>query len=696
MTSTDRDIQISQTFPESLFAWLNSGKFAVSRNADSTSGWQKPPLRTRLIIQLEQLAENINSHSIAPQANIFLVGGPGNGKTHAAKYFLKCLLGDQYTKMPSAEAGAVSWKINDPSCSIESLRYIEDASAGYDNQSTYRRFIEDIEHFVLKPLNGTLFLCCVNRGILATVLAKIAKHEIEASIPAWNFIAKLSSVVSPDSSPKSLWPYDKAENIYIHPMDEESLLEPIDGNKPVAFDILTEICSEYDKKCDLCINATNCPIFANLNSMLDENKRVSLLKILRYYEIVASKRLSFRDLFAVFSKLIVGSPHDYVLNGKKTTPCKWVEKQVEYSGSNLREDKIGAYYALTSALYYNRLFGNWDDFKSQIKSLQKKLKSTAKAPIKAIAPILNNISSTIRRGAITSAQNYLPKCASLLDPALYDTTIIESDAPECLRKIKNYEDAFCKSLTLGVNTFLNDKYVTLTVMEEKLFQELRNIEQDPVILDMPVSDPDFQATQTILSVLRIILSRIVKRSVGAINAFVHAGDRLDEYRAMLDNDKTYPNLAIKKRKLCNTIQNQFFPNGVFSCSMLTTLGMTEPNESHGFFLKNKQPAHFTIITTDEKVSKTKNLLFIHESKLRLTIKVNFDIYSALIDLQNGLSPASLPSRINDIFDGVKTRIQGRLCHEWDDGASYFSFNDMDGIRHTVGWNSDEGFFTVDD
>ena len=89
---------------------------------------------------------------------------------------------------------------------------------------------------------------------------------------------------------------------------------------------------------------------------------------------------------------------------------------------------------------------------------------------------------------------------------------------------------------------------------------------------------------------------------------------------------------------------------------------------------------------------TRNLLFVRETDLGLSIKVNFDIYSALVDLQNGLKPASLPARINDIFDGVKSRIQGRLCHNWDLGASRFLYCDRDGARHAVSWNPDEGFF----
>lgn len=679
-------------FPESLFAWGNSGAYAVSRSSDVGSGWQKPPLRTRLIMQLEALADGILDGSVSAQANIFLVGGPGNGKTHAAKYFLKRVLKDKFDEMPTSTTGSVTMELADGTSPVKRLHYIEDASAGQDNGATYKRFIDDVEEYVLTPRQGAIFLCCVNRGILATVLAKIAKHEIEASQGARKFIATLSSVVSPDATPKALWPFESIGNVYIHPMDEESLLECIGDRHPVAIDILDEICAEDDGRCLSCENAQKCPICSNIAALRDEKRRGSLLKILRYYEIVASRRLSFRDLFSIFSQLAAGSPYEYVINGKRTSPCKWVEKQIELSSSNLREDRLSALFALASALYHNRLFGTWDDFRVQARPLLKLAKGSRIASIKAIVPVLQSIASLIRRSATASAQNYLPKCAAMLDPAIQDVAAIVDGGQECIEKIRQCEDAFCKSLTLGIDIFLNDGYCPSSEVERCLFLEVRSIEQDQNILDMPVSDPEFQTAQTILSVLRVVLSRMAKRAIGAFDAFVYAGDRLDEYRAMLDNDPSHPNLAAKKRRLCSTIQGYLFPEGLFSCSMLATLGQAEPDETNGFFMKNSRPAHFAISPSGAGDGMTRNLLFVREADLGLSIKVNFDIYSALVDLQNGLKPASLPARINDIFDGVKSRIQGRLCHNWDLGASRFLYCDRDGARHAVSWNPDEGFF----
>lgn len=680
-------------FPESLFAWNNSGSYSTSRSSDEGSGWQKPPLRTRLIMQLEALADSILNGAVQSQANIFLVGGPGNGKTLAAKHFLKRLLKDKYGELRAAASNSVTLNFAESACPVKHLRYIEDASAGDDNVATYERFVKDIEEYVLTPQEGAVYLCCVNRGILATVLAKITKHEMDASDAASRFIATLSSVVSPDATPKPLWPMGSdAGCVYIHPMDEESLLECIGDNHPVAIDILDEICAEDDGRCQSCAYAGKCPIRANVVALQNERRRDSLLRILRYYEIVASKRFSFRDLFSVFSQLVAGSPYEYVIDGKQMSPCSWVEKQIALSSSNLREDKMSSLFALASALYHNRVFGTWDDLKSQTRPLLNLVRKSRLSSIKSVAPILKSISAMIRRSSTASAQNYLPKCAALLDPALQDAAAVGGVERECVDKIRLFEDAFCKSLTLGVDTFLGDGYCPASQIERELFLEVRSIEQDQEILDMPVSDPEFQTAQTVLSVLRVVLSRMAKRWIGAFAAFVCAGDRLDEYRAMLDNDMSHPNLASKKRKLCSTIQGYLFPNGLFTCSMLATFGQAEPDEANGFFLKNSRPAHFEIASSGAGDLMTRNLLFVREADLRLSIKVNFDIYSALVDLQNGLKPASLPARINDIFDGVKSRIQGRLCHRWDTGASQFLFCDGDGVRHSVSWNLDEGFF----
>lgn len=677
-------------FPESLFAWGNSGQYSICRGSDGTTGWQKPPLRTRLISQLEKLAADINAGAQDSSVSIILVGGPGNGKTHAARHFLQTLLGDTYNTLSPIDNGAATYGISTHE-HLSCIRFVEDASAGDDNESAYKRFIADVQKYVIGSETNTLFLCCVNRGILATVLARINKKQLQASEEARQFIARLSSVVSPDSTPVALWPFAEDEKVFIHPMDEESLLEPIGEAQPVAIEILKELCAADCSNCGTCENAKLCPLLHNLQALQDQGRQQNLLKILRYYEIVASKRLSFRDLFSIFSILIVGNPYDYVQNSKKTRPCTWIAKQADLTNSNKAADRLVALFELESALYHNRLFANWSDFKKVDRQLQKNIRDCHFPAIADTQELFRSLAARIRRSANLSAQDYLQKCATFLDPALQDCTQLDDLPLETIAEIKKVEDAFCKSLALGVNTFMAISCRGKDDIEERFFAECMNVEQNPSILDMSVSDPDYGLSQTVISALRILLTRMAKRSVGAYSGFVYLGSRLSDFRALLSGNASTANYAVKRRKICSTIQTHLFPGGEFEHSMLSTFGQSEPDAENAFFIKNSTTPQFSIVNSNASLNPVRNLIFVTEPSLGLTIKVNFDLYSALIDLQSGLTSASLPERIADIFDGVKARIQGRLCHNWN-GATSFVFQDRNRKTRIVKWSAEEGFY----
>lgn len=683
-------VQSDPMFPKSLFDWGNAGRYSVCRGSDRSTGWQKPPLRTRLIIQFEQLAEKLTAGLIDPELAIILVGGPGNGKTHAAHYFLRKIMGDEY---PSADQfGAETSEFEVHGCGrLQQVRFVEDASAGENNDSVYKKFVEDIEHYVLEKREGTLFLCCVNRGILATVLARIANGSLAASERAYKFIARLSSVVSPDATPVALWPFADQNNVFLHPMDEESLLETFGGVPPVAIQVVEEICSANCEGCSSCPNASLCPMLINIKALQDSLHRDDMLKILRYFEIVASKRLSFRDLFSVVSLIIAGAPEDYVYNGKMIKPCDWVARHVEMTDSNKLEDRLVGYFELEAALYQNRLFANWADFKKVDRQLQKNIRDSGSEAIKKTLPLFKALAVKVRRSTSIAGQNHLARCGRLLDPSLQDCAQLEDLQPEVAAEIKNIEEAFCKSLTLGVKTFKTAGCRVPNAIEDRFLDECVKIEQDKSILDMPVSSADYALSQTVLSALRIVLSRFAKRSIGVAKSFVYCGGRLADFRALLAGDTSIQNYPAKRRKICATIQNYLFPDGEFRHSMLATFGQTEPDAENAVFLKNSSTPDFELVRTDQSANSVRNLLFVRAAVLGIVVKVNFDLYSTLIDLQSGLSAASLPTRIADIFDGIKARIQGRLCHRWN-AVTSLAFMDRNGGTHSIRWSEDEGFF----
>lgn len=680
-------VRSDTTFPRSLFDWGNSGSAAVCRYSDDSSGWQKPPLKTRLISRLERLAEDVKSGAIPGGCSLFLVGGPGNGKTHAAKYLQRLLLGDGYVAVDPVE-GVVSYSVSTVP-GLKEIRFIEDASAGLDNDSSYQRFVEDVEKFTINRPEGCLFICCVNRGILATVLARIAKGQMIATDAAASFIARLSSVVSPDATPTSLWPLSNSTDVYVHPMDEESLLEPIEERAPIAAEIVDEICSADAANCEGCASRGLCPMYANLIALRDASKRDNLLRVLRYFEIVASKRLSFRDLFSIVSVLVVGSQNDYVLNGKKTTPCAWVEKQVEQANANRQSDRLLALFELEMSLYHNRLFSNWRDFKRVDRELLRSIKSSKSSTIVSTQGFFKSLSSRIRKTSGLLALRYLENIAASLDPALQDVTDLPDMPVEVASGMRNVEEAFCKSLSLGIETFQKTQQRCWCEIEDRFLAEGNVVELNQEVLDMSVSDPEFPVTQKVISAMRIVFSRIAKRSIGAANGVVYQGGRLSEFRQLLQGGG---GVTSRKRKLCDTIRNYLYPDGRFTHSMLATFGQSEPDVQNGFFFESKRVPRFTFSQQGGDSATTQNILFVRETDMGITLKVNFDLYSALVDLQTGLSSASLPERIYDIFDGVKARIQGYLSHNWDPDDMSFSFPDRNKSTRVIHWNDEEGFY----
>lgn len=684
----ENTVNSESVFPGPLFDWGNAGGVSVCRCSDDTSGWQKPPLKTRLIVQLEELASKLKSGSVSAGIAVFLVGGPGNGKTHAAKYFQKLLLGDAYKYVPADENGVSAYDVHNVA-GLTHVRFVEDASAGKNKDLAYQRFVDDIENFIVSRTSGSLFLCCVNRGILATVLARVAKKQMTASQSAIEFISKLSAVVSPDATPTSLWPLVDRDFVFVHPMDEESLLEPIGNNRPIAAEILDEICLVKTDKCDGCSCSALCPMFANLRMLREPMLQANLLKVLRYYEIVASKRLSFRDLFSMFSILIVGNQNDYILNGKITLPCTWVERQVESVHSNQVSERLAGLFELELNLYHNRLFSNWKDFKKVDRQLLRSIKGAKCTVLSGTHEFFRTLATKIRRSSNVASQGYLENCAILLDPALQDTTQIEDMPEEVAKDVRSVEDAFCKSLSLGIDTFFAMSCHQKCEIEKLFMEECAQVEQNTTILDMSISDPEYSLSQVVLSALRIVMARITKRSIGAANALVLQGSRLSEFRTLLRDDGSLPG---RKRKICQAIQEYLFPGGKFRHSMLATFGQSEPDAENAFFVESKTMPRFVFVSTANVSTMTKNLLFVNEPMMGVTIKVNFDLYSALADIQTGLSAASLPERIYDIFDGAKARIQGHMCHNWDENSMSFVFQDRDKKMRTVQWNSEEGFF----
>ena len=80
----DEDFPEKQLFPNAFFSWSGSSDGAVKRPFEANEIRLIDPIQTRVVERLNHWGESIVAGMAAPRS-VFLVGGPGNGKSDAVE-----------------------------------------------------------------------------------------------------------------------------------------------------------------------------------------------------------------------------------------------------------------------------------------------------------------------------------------------------------------------------------------------------------------------------------------------------------------------------------------------------------------------------------------------------------------------------------------------------------------------------------
>ncbi|MEY2493774.1 MAG: hypothetical protein QOJ45_266 [Verrucomicrobiota bacterium] len=302
----------------------------------------------------------------------FLIGGPGNGKSEAVGAFVRRL---------------------NSNAKQASLPLVFDSSKGHDGGTVSYWFQEKIPHGEIALLQdisipkkigsdpaedvlASLSLCaesgahlvaCANRGMLlrATRLAR-AMPPYEWLLPILENIDKQSQETSIAANAHWKVGHDGREiEIRVWPLDHESILHSGGNGNPWAetdgslFDqvIATAVAQERweDAACDKCLAREFCPMIADAHWLRDPDRRRSFLRILRHAEVWSGQRIVLREALGLVSTVLVGTPSDFVENGKELHPCDWVEKRV--SGTPVKPKNEQSLIELVSHRVYQDLFG---------------------------------------------------------------------------------------------------------------------------------------------------------------------------------------------------------------------------------------------------------------------------------------------------------------------------------------------------
>lgn len=661
-------------YPAGLLDWAGHGSGGVRQpfmeDSGRPTGHQiRTPLVERLNCWSRDLAEGLSVPRI-----IFLAGGPGNGKTDAIEGCLGALdasLGDsgrlislfreryRATMETVPPRKVVVSRANlqpaDHLKKVRSITLIQDATeedSAQPEKSAEQLLLDDLLE-VITGSAGDIYLCCVNRGILASA-AKIASENSEYS-DLRSFIKAISDAVTNGAMMPQCWPLNGYPEIAVWPMDIESLVESNEDGQSVAHEVFCQLLDE-SKWEDECIAGDQCPFCQNQKLLAKPQNLDSLITIMRRYELVSGKRWSFRELFSFIAYLLVGDFSELKVDGKTVSPCEWAEYQIKWlkqSQSGERE-AARAPFLLASKLYYHRLFPNWPRLGSRV--IRRALSSVKDSPAGSSSPIPHLFEYAYWSNVYgPKASGDVPdRIRSAMAPAL-DPALIKDPSAKFLSSssrdvtLVDLESAFSTSVKQGINLLTNRPFPKV---ERELLDRLSTADE---MLDA-AGIPEYEKV-VLRSELRQYAIRLVKRSLGVRAGITKDCQWLDEF-SCLPTDKNI------QRDVTKTLKNLLQDDGFFKAAVATTFGQPVAQRSKDVSIAVQTNTSIKMIDAQPDETRPKSPMSFVLIQGR-PLGVTFDLFKALRNVSQGLHEASLAGNVYALLDRVKAVMTGSMVREED-------------------------------
>jgi len=664
-------------FPEGLSKWAGHRDGGVKRPFDSDSG--RPTgaqIETPLVKRLRSWVSSLAAGESVPRV-LLLVGGPGNGKTDAVEgciEFFDSEIGaagkliDAFSakydvgsdKLPprkavvdlSAVMGALPVHLQ------TSISLVQDATEGDSSQncSPEELLLHELDALLNNDHTG-VYLCCVNRGILARTAEIAAKSHLHSDVSS--LLNTITQCVTSSPESPSCWPLYNYENMALWPMDVESLVDKklSDEGKTVAHQIF-EVALQEEKWKAPCELNTRCPFCRNRKLLSTGNALDSLVDILHFYELSSGKRWTFRDIFSLVPYLLVGEPSELEISGKPMSPCEWSARQYKLA----TEGKLGsterdrAPYLLMSHLYHHRLFPRWPGFDSgghreakralfRVQDEDNGLRFAA--GFFRFAKRAKHLTTLVSGDVPVRVRNLL---GPLLDPAsatgagvLFsrngeDTTVID------------IEDRFSLSISEGLNLVSSQ----LETLERDVLERLR-------IADESLMEDKFPRNRTkqarlLQSSLRQFSARVTKRCLGTKHGICLDSGMFAHYLNATEQPSVLNGVRKGLKNLLNDSSNQF------RAGLATTFGQPVAHRTRDVSLSIDSSINVAVASKRSLGGRPVDYLpylLVDKHYIALT----FDLFKALNEINDGLHDASLPGEIYSLLDRVKSLVAGRVVRD---------------------------------
>ena len=672
---------MSNRYPDFFFAFSGSMKESVKTIGEPGEVWSCSNLvETRLLNNLSALAAQMKTGGAEPPC-VFLVGGPGNGKTGAAEYFLMKLYGTD--KIPEYEkiGGKIVFrkKISD---TIDGVVVVEDAT------TVSHDFLRaDVLEFALRVKEHSVYkryayIACVNRGVLADCI-----NERDETLYATAFMSALSDVVSVGETCPNMWPlsgnkrFQRDEpwsrhipSVYVWPMDVESLIDPNlyggDVSNTPGYKLFSSLLDSVNAvECDNCDEKGACPFYENLMALRTGKGMTDILYCLHAYEIAVGKNILFRELLAIISVLLVDADDFYrIPRGDRTicvSPCEWVRHHVATLKTGAMMEKLASAFKLASRRYNQVLFGDYSEFRSkEIQSLKNNLRKMLDVEeFRAVARLLKAISEVSGR-----RKNSTRAWELIHDDYCTRMDIAMDESSDELERI---EIGFCSSTQIGRQEALRRGVESSSL--KRVLEQLVACEDGLGGRSFDVSTDKGDACRKCIQVLQVLGSRMSKREVGMLRPAVYNNQDIMMYEKICFVGAPKDELDFIKKPL----QKVLSLGNQFSAHVLQSIGQTRVSPKYEFDILVENKCTISIVkslTLSEKstapVDPTPDVVITYSygngNNNSVRIPLTFSLFYALRKVREGLNVASISEQTFVTLNLLSSKLLGIVTHHADE------------------------------
>lgn len=661
-------------YPEELLDWSGDKAGGVKKLFYKGSGRPSGDvITTGLLRRLRAWARDIAGGKDGTPKAIFLVGGPGNGKTEAVEFTIRELdasmqfdgaLLEELASLFSGQSGEVPGRLvrtkqtQFPTQSkVTAISIVQDGSEAERGDSTTpaEHLCNDIRS-LLEQDEGHAYMACVNRGVLDDALTLATERD---QPEVGELVKKLIQSASLGSRGIACWPLESYPRFAVWPMDVESLVEEAEGEEATsAARQILGVATDTGKwpEFGTCAAGEHCPFCTNRKHLALEPHRSSFIRILRWFELSSGKRWNFRDLFSLTAYLLAGTTESEAKGAYQ--PCEWAKAQLQPKEANQakREAKrVRGLFKLLAAQYQHAVFGVWPvERAAALRSDIRELKLENQPTLVGLQQFL---SLDKRRETTSTLRTQLAGVSALLDPAVASPALEVAVSANTTIKFEELDRRFSLSIKEG-RVFLQ-KYQCLSMIEIDLLKALE--EADAVLSDESIRRRRPAVAERVQALIRLVACRIVRRSVGVRSGITKDSDVLVEFDQVLNGD------SVALQEATQQVQSLLNKERQFLVSLNTTFGEPLPPPERRVILTTEiqKVRQMPLQQDDSRPRSPVRFLSVGSGAAAQPVALTYQLFKATKLLRKGMIPASLPRSVVALLDTTRAKLAGAVVRNED-------------------------------